>query len=295
MLAQDFEVRDARHGMLAVDSAGPFPLGASSPVHQSDGLRTRESRDMKHPRIEPPPPPRRRPTPRRWSSTVLVPLPLLCLLACGGEGPLRFAVLFQDAQGIERGDDVEYKGLEIGEVTRVAVDEEGNVRIEVEVRPRHRGALSMGSLIDVERAGVLGGRKLVVRDGEGARIPMLEGAELIGRESEGDRAVDSLRRAGKSAIEGVSALGEGLTERLRALRESDEAKELADSLTRFGEEAATMTREQAERFREERLPALRERAEELRRELEEQGLEEDAKGMWEDFERWLEEVRNQGS
>lgn len=219
---------------------------------------------------------------------------LLVVVGCGGEKPLRFAVLFQDAQGIERGDEIEYKGLEIGEVTKVAIDEEGNVRVDAFVGARHRGAVAMNSIFEVERAGVLGGRKLVVRDGEGARIPMLDGAELIGRESEGDRAIDSIRRAGKSAIEGVTALGEGLAERLRGLRDSEEAKELADSLARFGEETADMTREQAQRFREEQLPALRERAEELRRKLEEQGLEEDARRVWDDFQKWLEEVQGGG-
>jgi hypothetical protein len=215
----------------------------------------------------------------------------LALSACGGEGPLRFAILFQDAQGLSRGDHVEYKGLEIGEVTRIEIDPQGNVRVDLQIGVRHRGAIAMNSVFEVERSGMLGGRKLVVSDGVGARIPMLEGAELVGRESEGDRAVDSLRRAGQSAIEGVGALGEGLAERLRALRDSEEAKELADSLTRFGEETASMTREQAQRFREEHLPALRERAEKLRRELEEKGLEEDAKKVWDDFQRWLEEVQ----
>ena len=242
--------------------------------------------------------PDRRSTPRPrsrpvalWPGLCALLLLLLAPAGCGGEGPLRFAVLFQNAQGLERGDEVEYKGLEIGEVTGVAVDQQGNVRVEVEVRARHRAAVAMNSLVEVERAGVLGGRKLVVHDGPGARIPMIERAELIGRESEGDRAVDSLRRAGRSALEGLSALGEGLTERLRSLRDSEQAKELADALTRFGEETSQMSREQATRFREEQIPALRERAAELRRELEEKGLEEDAQRVWDDFQRWLEEVQ----
>jgi phospholipid/cholesterol/gamma-HCH transport system substrate-binding protein len=218
---------------------------------------------------------------------------LLGLLACRGEGPLRFAVLFQDAQGIERGDEVEYKGLEIGEVRRVDIDQEGNVRVEVEVRPRHRTAVAMSSVIDIERGGMLGGRKLVIRDGEGARIPMLEGAELMGRESGRDRAVDSLRRAGRDALESVGAVGESLAERFREIRDSEKGQELADSLTRLGEETATMTREQAERFREEQLPALRARAEELRRELEDKGLDDEAKEVWDDFEQWVESVRSQ--
>lgn len=229
------------------------------------------------------------PTPR--TAPVLGLAACLSLFACGGEGPLRFAVTFQDAQGLERGDDVEYKGLEVGEVTRVAIDEEGNVRVDVQVGARHRSSVAMNSILEVERAGVLGGRKLVIRDGEGARIPMLPGAVLVGRESAGTRAVESLRQAGQSAVEGLSALGAGLAERVRGLRDSEEAKGLADALTRFGEEASTMTREQAEKFREEQIPAIRERAEELRRELEAKGLDEDAKRVWEDFEKWLEEVR----
>jgi hypothetical protein len=237
-------------------------------------------------------PRRRLPVPRPALASAAI---ALALAACGGEGPLRFAVTFQDAQGIERGDEVEYKGLEVGEVTRVAIDEEGNVRVDVQLSPRHRGAVAMGSVIEVERAGVLGGRKLVITDGPGARIPMLPGAVLVGKEGEGTRAVDSLRQAGQSAVEGLSALGAGLAERVRGLRDSEEAGELADALTRFGEQAATMTREQAARFREEQIPAIRERAEELRRELEAKGLDEEAKKVWADFEQWLEEVRSGGS
>jgi ABC-type transporter Mla subunit MlaD len=234
--------------------------------------------------------PRHTALPRRFTPWLAV-LVALVLFACGGDGPLRFAVTFQDAQGIERGDDVEYKGIEVGEVTRVAIDEEGNVRVEVEIRPRHRASVAMNSLFEVERAGVLGGRKLVIVDGEGARIPMLAGAVLVDKESEGTRAIDTIRQAGQDALHGVSALGASLAESVRGVRDSEKAKDLVDSLNRFGEEAATMTREQADRFRQERLPAIRERAEALRRELEGKGLDEEAKKIWQDFEQWLEEVR----
>ena len=91
--------------------------------------------------------PGRRITPPR----VLIAAAALCLtVACGGgDKPLVFSVTFQEARGLEAGDAVFFRGLEIGQVEDVGLDESGLVRATVEVDPEHRSAIAYTSIIEI--------------------------------------------------------------------------------------------------------------------------------------------------
>lgn len=222
----------------------------------------------------------------------LLALSLLAVAGCRTEQPLRFAVTFEHAQGIEAGDEVHYQGLEIGEVKEVDVDSAGAVRVTVEVEPKYRGAVARDSVVEVERAGVLGGRELVIRDGEdaGERIPLADGEVLVGREGELDDAVARLRSVGATAMERMRELGSDVQDRLTELGDSQQAQELAAAMERVREQMGDAGREGAQRLREEGLPAVRDRAEELRRALEAEGRGEEARDVLERVQRWLEET-----
>ena len=79
--------------------------------------------------------------PRRASLSWALGLTIVAVLGCGGP-PLHLAVTYQDVQELEVGDEVVYKGLEIGTVTAVGVDEAGNVRVDFLVRRDYRSAVA---------------------------------------------------------------------------------------------------------------------------------------------------------
>jgi ABC-type transporter Mla subunit MlaD len=206
--------------------------------------------------------------------------------ACQREEPLRFAVLFEANEGLEAGDEVMYKDMEVGRVTEVGLDENGKVRVEVEVEPRYRGAVAMSSVISVARAGVLGGRRIEVSDGVGERAPVVPGSVLLGHDASSPTVLERLRSAGQDAMDRLGVVGADLERRLSEMQQSPEAAELREAMRRLGEQAA----DSSERLRAEGAEAVRQRAAELQRSLEAQGKGEEARDLAERIERWLGQV-----
>jgi ABC-type transporter Mla subunit MlaD len=208
------------------------------------------------------------------------------VLACEREEPLRLSVLFEQNHDVESGADVMYKDMKVGRVDKVGLDENGKVRLELAVDPQYRGAVAANSLVAVERAGVMGGRRLVVTDGSGERLPLAPGAVLLGHEEDSPTVLDRLRTAGQGAMARLGELGVDLERGLDELKQSPEADELRAAMTRLGEQAA----EGSERLRAEGVEAVRQRAAELQRKLEAEGKTEEARDLAERVERWLEEA-----
>ena len=138
-------------------------------------------------------------------------LALVAAVACERAEPLRFTVLFEQNHDVEAGDAVVYKEMEVGRVTAVGLDANGKVSVEVQIEPRYQGAMATTSLVSVERAGVLGGRRLVVADGEGERLPLPPGSTLIGHEANTPGVFERLRAASQGAMAGLGAVGADLT------------------------------------------------------------------------------------
>ncbi|REJ86104.1 MAG: MCE family protein [Acidobacteria bacterium] len=245
---------------------------------------------------------------------LLVPAAAALLSGCGnGDDALEFAVTFDDAGGIGDGDEVVYKGLDIGEVTGVGVDQQGNVRVDVRVRSDYRGAIATNSLIEIERAGLLGGRQLTVRDGEGERRPLEDRGVLAGTLGPVSSAVSSLRSMSTQALTALRETANDLEGRLRGEGEGEgegEGAEGEPSEPSVASQLAELTaafeslRQQAEtdgieaddpRLRAE-VEKVRERLDALRARLAEEGtgLRERLTPLLEDLERWLRNESNQG-
>ena len=216
----------------------------------------------------------------------LCALALSSTIACEREAPLQFTVLFEQNHEVEAGDAVVYKDMEVGRVREVGLDENGKVRVEVQVEPRYRGAVATSSLVSVERAGMLGGRRLLVTDGDGERLPLPEGSVLIGHEVASPTVLERLQSASEGAMARLGELGADLELRLDELQQSPEAEELRAAMARAGEQVAAGS----ERLRTEGLEAVRRRSEELQRKLEAEGKSEEAKELAAQVERWLAEA-----
>lgn len=218
-------------------------------------------------------------------------LALALLAACGRPDPLRFHVTFEEVDGIEPGARVLHRGLVVGEVTDVGLDARGLVLVTVEIDDEYRTAVARNSIIRVDAVGLRRRRQLVIEDGEGRRLPVEQDDVIAGSEGVVDDTVTELKQAALQAWESAGEIAGDLAEKLRGWTESDEAKELVESLEKLSRETAEKSRDGLRRLREEELPRLREQAEQVRRRLAERKGEEEADRFWSRFERELEKLR----
>ncbi len=219
----------------------------------------------------------------------------LALLTCcallgacgGGDKSLEIAVTFEDADGLEEGDEVTFRGLEIGTVTNVGLDENGLVRADLEIKPEHRSAIAYNSIIEIRRAGMLGGRELLVSEGEGPRAAVRDGAVLTGSEGTPSETLEAIKGASEKALASLQKLGNDIQDRFSELSDSPEAAELQEALDSYREKLGELGSEGASRISAE-ADSIREKADELGRALEEKGLEERARELRQEVESILE-------
>ncbi len=219
---------------------------------------------------------------------------VLGLLGCR-PAPLCFQVTFRDAAGLGRGAKIVHRGLEIGRVTDVGLDDEGLVLVSVEIDAEYRAAVALNSVIRIDATGLRRRRQLTIEDGQGERLPVGDRGVLTGSEGAIEDFLTKLDSAARAAWDRATETAADLEARLRELRDSEEAEELAKAMREFAERTAERTREDWQRFRTEELPKLRVRAEEVKRQLAERGMAEEAEELWRDFARWVEEVTERQS
>jgi len=223
---------------------------------------------------------------------------LATVIGCSPDwGGLQFSLTFQDARGLTAGDPVVYRGVEIGEVRSVELADRQGVRVAVLIRRPHRAAVYREARFVIERSRDHGtrpnARQLSVKDRPGERTPIEAGSTFEGDEPGLGDVWQSLRAQGADALESARDLAHTLAGRLEEAADSPEARRLRKDIEAFIDDAGEMAGDQWEAFRRERLPELRRRAEELRDELRREGHEEKAKAFWDDFTRWLDEVRSE--
>lgn len=221
----------------------------------------------------------------------LVGVLLVAAVACWGPEPFRFHVTFEEVDDLEPGAPVLHRGLVVGEVTDVGLDEHGLVLVTVELEDEYRTAVASNSVIRVEATGLRRRRQLVIEEGPGPRQPLEPGDVLSGSEGVVDDAVTRLGEAARGAWESAADAAGDLADRIRTWAESDEARELADSLDALRREAVEQGREGWTRLREEEIPELREKAAELRRTLAEREGPAEAERFWSQFESELDKLR----
>jgi len=236
-------------------------------------------------------PGRHRHSPSFASLSLLFLLSVLALFACGGPEPLHLRVTFEELHGLERGARVLHRGLVVGKVTDIGLDDQGLVLVSLTIAPKYRTAVARNSIIRVDAVGLRRRRQLVIEEGPGARIPVHEGDVLTGSEGLMDDTVSEIQDAAREVWESATAIAGDVAEALREWAGSDDARELMESLDGLRRQTTDRTREEWRRLREEDLPKLRERAEELRRRLAEGGAQEEAERFWSRFEEEFDKLR----
>ncbi len=209
-----------------------------------------------------------------WALCLTALLGGLATPGCSRREPLRFEVVFEDAGGLEEGMPVTHRGLEIGKVTAVGLDEAGLIQVSVEVKDRFRTAVSKDSVIRPESYGLRRHTRLTIEDPKPAadapRIAVADGDVLVGTPGLVDDVLSTLQETARAAWE----------------KTRETAAELGESL----DQAAERGREDWKRLQREQVPALRQQAEAVRKQLEEAGLPEEAERFWREFEGWLDKL-----
>lgn len=230
-------------------------------------------------------------SPTRWTASLGRRLGLGCLLvtlAC--RAGLTFTVTFDEVAGLEPGDAVVYKGLEVGKVREIRLTRSGPIEVELGIYREHRRLLYREARFLLERT-VTGGHRIAVYDTEGPRTPIEGGEVVAGRRAPLGELMGKVRDLGRDLVtEGAERLSEQIDAWREGLGDSQEEADLVERARAYAERTAEMSREQLERFRREELPELERRATRLRRWLEEQGRKADAERFWRDFREWLESV-----
>lgn len=221
----------------------------------------------------------------------LAALSLLALVACRGSEPLHLQVTFEELQGLEPGARVVHRGLVVGKVTDIGLDDQGLVLVSLTIAPKYRTAVARNSIIRVDAVGLRRRRQLVIEEGPGPRIAVQEGDVLKGSEGLVDDTVTDIKDAAHEVWESAGAIARDLAETLRDWASSDEARELMDSLDELRREATEQTGEGWRQLRDEELPRLRAKAKELHRRLAEGGAEEEAERFWSKFEEEFSKLR----
>ncbi len=228
----------------------------------------------------------------------------LCLLvalsvaACGGGvgDALSFILAFDDSVPLSKGDAVVYKGIRIGEVRDVDLDEGGAVAVQLRVDAKYAGLpyREADYLVDTVKDGKKKRHVVRIEDRDVAvRTPVEPGDILEPVEGWADRSLRSLEGAREKTAEAWDSLVEGargMMERAKDYADSEQAAELRESMDRFLEDSREHSEELLRKFNEEEYPELKRRAEAYREWLLEQGLVEEAKKFWDEFVEWSREM-----
>lgn len=91
------------------------------------------------------------------------------------ESTQRLVLITDDAEGVTVGMDLTFSGFAIGRVRRIALADDGSVRIEIDVPRRDARWLRASSVFTMER-GVVGGTRLRAYTGELDSPPLPDGA-----------------------------------------------------------------------------------------------------------------------
>jgi hypothetical protein len=212
------------------------------------------------------------------------------LIGCGKEKPLSFTVTFSDAKNLQQGQFLVYKGIRIGEVISVGLDEGGAVRVDVTVDDKYRTTVYQEAEFSIEKpSGVVdlsGERQLTMNDRSGVRTPLKGGEIIVGSEGGLDHWINKIKDAGTDIWEAVKGFSSNVGDLFGKSDSSSEGQEFLKALSEYAGRAKDMSKDQFEEFSQRTLPDLEKKAEGVRERLEKEGKKEQAQQFWEDFNRW---------
>jgi hypothetical protein len=115
-------------------------------------------------------------------------------------GPLAFTLTFKDAKQLRPGQFVIYKGVRVGEVKNVQLNNAGMIEVAVVLDSDHRMQVCAESTFRIEKPSLLdlsGEHQVTVSDNEATCTPIVRGSVLQGSEG----MFDDLVKRGKALVQ----------------------------------------------------------------------------------------------
>ena len=144
----------------------------------------------------------------------------LAVFRCGGEEEpeppteLHLVLTFKDANGLRPGQFVIYKGVRIGEVTAVDL-QDSLVRVNIVVNEKYRDQIYQEATFTIEKLSAInptGEHQVLMSDKGNVRTPVMEGSVLVGTEGWFAQVAGALKDAATSAADaGARMTGGGTT------------------------------------------------------------------------------------
>jgi len=232
---------------------------------------------------------------------VVLTLLILALAAGWNQGckpkekPLSFQITFNNAKNLATGQFVVYKGIRIGEVASVKLNQEGKVVAIVSIYPEHRQLPYREAQFLIEKPGGItdlsGEKQITMKDRRSpGRTPITDGELIEGTDGIFGQLTDIASGYGAVALESLGAAKDQLVTEFGSFLESPEGKELVNGMQTFAEEAKRQGQEKYQEFVTKQLPELEKQARQMRDKLEKEGYGDKAKEFWKSFQQWTEEA-----
>lgn len=202
------------------------------------------------------------------TAAVLIAVLLWFLLA---SKPFLLVVLFDDTEGLKRGDPVLWKGFTIGRVEKIEPLVDNRIGVTIRLREDYGSRITHGSEFRLKRAsllGLAGANAVEVVTPESPGAPFTSGEKVQGISSP---VRSLLEKGGQAAAEFWQYLREesgGLAEEFRNSPYREQASEVLKELGSLVEKGAGQAKEGADRFRrehQEEIDRLLRKLEDLRK------------------------------
>lgn len=219
----------------------------------------------------------------------------------GRPQPMRFSLRFEEAQGLTRGHKVLYKGVVVGEVEKVELTAEKDVRVTLVLQEAHRelaregatGYVTKNSLVSVTNE-----KSVELYNADEKAKPLAPGAELPGVNGYLELQRWKAARWGAGVSKGAGAwydrAVEGAKEMLEGARESFQDKAKDPEIEQFLTELQRMAEGRMEDM-DRALPELEQRYRQTRAALRGRGegeLAEKLQSAWDQFLAKMDAARN---
>jgi sporulation protein YlmC with PRC-barrel domain len=206
-------------------------------------------------------------------------------------GSLDFHLVFADAELLEQGCPVVYKGVKIGTVRDVDFDEKGDVEVTVRIKGKYSKVVyrEASFIIEPYERGSEGKSyiQLRIKDAEADKRTRITKGDRIVVDSAWSSKLNEVAAEISSWFKRNSKL---LIDDSKEFSVSPEGRELKKSLQALAHHAREGGNAQFKKFMEDDFPKIQEEAEALRDQIGKDGTMEEAEDFWQDFKEWSEEM-----
>jgi paraquat-inducible protein B len=207
---------------------------------------------------------------------------------------LDISIVFDEAKGVSRGTKLVMKGIPIGEVRGVKVEESGEVVVEARIYREYKDRVNSSAVFIIEPVdtGLQADERWIVVEVIDENAPSLErGARVRGYKSRAQFFVQSGKRALERAYEEFANWLVEFEKGFEEFRRDKRYEELKDEMNALMDEVVRSAQRGIEELRKE-MPRIKERLESILRELRELGRDREADRFKEEFDRYLKNLED---